>query len=135
MKIKELIKCVVTAQLIWAFVFAKAKIQFSHDAAHSSHLLHICTYDVTSQNTLFVCGVTSQSIIIQSCRDGATISWGINHYCGELMCLAEGHNKVQLQSVSKLHITMNHDKKHKFSYHFPICSAGLHHRLYIHILS
>ena len=33
-KTKALISCAVTAQLICAFVFAKAKIWFSHDAAH-----------------------------------------------------------------------------------------------------
>ena len=35
-KPKALISCAVTAQLIWAFVFAYAKIRFSHYAAHSS---------------------------------------------------------------------------------------------------
>ena len=33
-KRKVLIRCAVTAQLICVFVFAKAKIWFSHDAAH-----------------------------------------------------------------------------------------------------
>ena len=33
-KTKALISCAVTAQLICAFVFAYAKIRFSHDAAH-----------------------------------------------------------------------------------------------------
>ena len=33
---KALISCAVTAQLISAFVFAYAKIQFSHDMAHLS---------------------------------------------------------------------------------------------------
>ena len=33
MKIKALISCTVTAQLIRAFVFAEAKVRFSHDAA------------------------------------------------------------------------------------------------------
>ena len=33
-KTKALIGCAVTAQLIWVFVFALAKIRFSHDAAH-----------------------------------------------------------------------------------------------------
>ena len=33
-KTKALISCAVTAQLICAFVFAQAKIWFSHDAAH-----------------------------------------------------------------------------------------------------
>ena len=33
-KTKTLISCVVTAQLICVFVFAKAKIRFPHNAAH-----------------------------------------------------------------------------------------------------
>ena len=33
-KTKALINCAVTAQLICTFVFALAKIQFSHDRAH-----------------------------------------------------------------------------------------------------
>ena len=33
-KTKALISCAVTAQLICAFVFAKVKLRFSHDAAH-----------------------------------------------------------------------------------------------------
>ena len=33
-KIKALIGCAVTAQLICAFVFAYAKSRFSHDAVH-----------------------------------------------------------------------------------------------------
>ena len=34
MKTKVLISCAFTTQLICTFVFAKAKILFSHDAAH-----------------------------------------------------------------------------------------------------
>ena len=37
-KTKALISCAVTAQLIGAFVFALAKIWFSHDAAHMSKM-------------------------------------------------------------------------------------------------
>ena len=33
-KTKALISCAVTVQLVCAFVFALAKIRFSHDAAH-----------------------------------------------------------------------------------------------------
>ena len=44
---------------------------------------------------LFVClcwGLTSQSTIFQSCRDGATASWVINQYFRAVKCLAQGHN-------------------------------------------
>ena len=47
------------------------------------------------QQTTFVClcwGLTSQSIIFQSCRDGATASWVINQYFRGVKCLAQGHN-------------------------------------------
>ena len=43
----------------------------------------------------FVClcwGLTSQSTIFQSYRDGATASWVINQYFREVKCLAQGHN-------------------------------------------
>ena len=49
--------------------------------------MHACMY--------FVClcwGLTSQSTIFQSCRDGATASWVINHYFRGVKCLAQGHN-------------------------------------------
>ena len=37
-------------------------------------------------------GLTSQSTIFQSCRDGATASWVINQYFRGVTCLAQGHN-------------------------------------------
>ena len=37
-------------------------------------------------------GLTSQSTILQSCRDGATASWVINQYFRGVKCLAQGHN-------------------------------------------
>ena len=50
---------------------------------------------VMSQLISFVClcwGLTSQSTIFQSCRDGATASWVINQYFRGVKCLAQGHN-------------------------------------------
>ena len=44
---------------------------------------------------MFVClcwGLTSQSTIFQSYRDGATASWVINQYFRGVKCLAQGHN-------------------------------------------
>ena len=44
-------------------------------------------------NILCLCwGLTSQSTIFQSCRDGATASWVINQYFRGVKCLAQGHN-------------------------------------------
>ena len=37
-------------------------------------------------------GLTSQSTIFQSCRDGAIASWIINQYFRGVKCLAQGHN-------------------------------------------
>ena len=54
-----------------------------------SHLLR----DISTE--MFVClcwGLTSQSTIFQSCRDGATASWVINQYFRGVKCLAQGHN-------------------------------------------
>ena len=42
-KTKALMSCVVTAQLICAFVFAYAKNRFSHDAAHIIKVLNLRT--------------------------------------------------------------------------------------------
>ena len=39
-------------------------------------------------------GLTSQSTIFQSCRNGATASWVINQYFRGVKCLAQGHNTV-----------------------------------------
>ena len=49
--------------------------------------MHACMY--------FVClcwGLTSQSTIFQSCRDGATASWVINQYFRGVKSLAQGNN-------------------------------------------
>ena len=48
---------------------------------------------------LFVClcwGLTSQSTIFQSCRDGATASWVINQYFRGVKCLAQRHNTAEV---------------------------------------
>ena len=37
-------------------------------------------------------GLTSQSTIFQSCRDGAIASWVVNQYFRGVKCLAQGHN-------------------------------------------
>ena len=51
----------------------------------------------------FVClcwGLTSQSTIFQSCRDGATASWVINQYFRGVKCLAQGHNTAAVDFQS-----------------------------------
>ena len=42
----------------------------------------------------FCWGLTSQSTIFQSCRDGAIASWVINQYFRGVKCLAQGHNSA-----------------------------------------
>ena len=45
------------------------------------------------RNVGWLCwGLTSQSTIFQSCRDGAIASWVINQYFRGVKCLAQGHN-------------------------------------------
>ena len=44
------------------------------------------------QNGWLCWGLTSQSTIFQSCRDGAIASWVINQYFRGVKCLAQGHN-------------------------------------------
>ena len=41
-------------------------------------------------------GLTSQSTIFQSCRDGAITSWVINQYFRGVKCLAQGHNTAEV---------------------------------------
>ena len=53
----------------------------------------------TSGHAGFVClcwGLTSQSTIFQSCRDGATASWVINQYFRGVKCLAQGQNTAEV---------------------------------------
>ena len=45
-------------------------------------------------------GLTSQSTIFQSCRDGATASWVINQYFRGVKCLAQGHNTAAVLVLS-----------------------------------
>ena len=72
---------------------------------HGGHLGHVARTIWTNFRSLnprgsiwnltFVClcwGLTSQSTIFQSCRDGATASWVINQYFRGVKCLAQGHN-------------------------------------------
>ena len=57
-----------------------------------------CGYSVTTLSVTltwvgWLCwGLTSQSTIFQSCRDGAIASWVINQYFRGVKCLAQGHN-------------------------------------------
>ena len=45
------------------------------------------------KNVGWLCwGLTSQSTIFQSCRNGAIASWVINQYFRGVKCLAQGHN-------------------------------------------
>ena len=48
--------------------------------------------DAPSQYGWLCWGLTSQSTIFQSCRDGAIASWVINQYFRGVKCLAQGHN-------------------------------------------
>ena len=52
-------------------------------------------------------GLTSQSTIFQSCRDGAIASWVINQYFRGVKCLAQGHNTAAVGLT-------NGFKPHKF---------------------
>ena len=59
------------------------------------HLLDVIKAAAHKSFKVFVClcwGLTSQSTIFQSCRDGTTASWVINQYFRGVKCLAQGHN-------------------------------------------
>ena len=66
------------------FQFRNTKV---HDQAHVVVLCNSIT------NVGWLCwGLTSQSTIFQSYRDGAIASWVINQYFRGVKCLAQGHN-------------------------------------------
>ena len=57
----------------------------------SNQIFHTC--DISQSGVGWLCwGLTSQSTIFQSCRDGAIASWVINQYFRGVKCLAQGHN-------------------------------------------
>ena len=62
----------------------------------------VCALSTGQHLGLSVCffclcwGLTSQSTIFQSCRDGATASWVINQYFRGVKCLAQGHNTAEV---------------------------------------
>ena len=76
-----------------------AKADLSIRWAHTS-FWRLCqakghVYFSVSSISRYIClgwGLTSQSTIFQSCRDGATTSWVINQYFRGVKCLAQGHN-------------------------------------------
>ena len=51
----------------------------------------VCYHEIKDEDWL-CWGLTSQSTIFQSCRDGAIASWVINQYFRGVKCLAQGHN-------------------------------------------
>ena len=59
--------------------------------------IEIVKYLLTYWVILWLCwGLTSQSTIFQSCRDGAIASWVINQYFRGVKCLAQGHNTAEV---------------------------------------
>ena len=68
-------------RLIWVF------------AGRTCHFLGFVMRQLTWTPYVCLCwGLTSQSTIFQSCRDGATASWVNNQYFRGVKCLAQGHN-------------------------------------------
>ena len=61
---------------------------------HARTLMCICTdWHALASRFCWLCwGLTSQSTIFQSCRDGAIASWVSNQYFRGVKCLAQGHN-------------------------------------------
>ena len=71
-------------------------ISWKTDLAKRIHKLHILfkiNFNIEKEKVGWLCwGLTSQSTIFQSCRDGAIASWVINQYFRGVKCLAQGHN-------------------------------------------
>ena len=70
-------------------VALRLAISFHSDFCHEFPII----YDNWLELVGWLCwGLTSQSTIFQSCRDGAIASWVINQYFRGVKCLAQGHN-------------------------------------------
>ena len=67
----------------------------SSQGAHVIWLVLSCSVSVICLRWL-CWGLTSQSTIFQSCRDGAIASWVINQYFLGVKCLAQGHNTAEV---------------------------------------
>ena len=85
---KAQMSCGMTKPTNW--VCAQRRLRTAWASAQSDQSLR-CPHE----EALFFClcwGLTSQSTIFQSYRDGATASWVINQYFRGVKCLAQGHN-------------------------------------------
>ena len=79
----------------------QGQISFQKIQTHPS--FNACSCYMKVSNVGWLCwGLTSQSTIFQSYRDGAIASWVINQYFRGVKCLAQGHNTaaVGLEQVS-----------------------------------
>ena len=85
-------------RLIWVFAGRTLILLVCHVAAH--FLIHSRQAIPNKANVkpmIWLCwGLTSQSTIFQSCRDGAIASWVINQYFRGVKCLAQGHNTAEV---------------------------------------
>ena len=74
--------------LVWAFLCALHSFYASRDTESC-----VPMNPATPYTKCWLCwGLTSQSTIFQSYRDGAIASWVINQYFRGVKCLAQGHN-------------------------------------------
>ena len=77
----------VLSEKNWKFQSAGVTLKMRPRSPKSNHFFP------PSQLVGWLCwGLTSQSTIFQSCRDGAIASWVVNHYFRGVKCLAQGHN-------------------------------------------
>ena len=64
-----------------------------NERASMETLFSLYKSEIFRRSRAWLCwGLTSQSTIFQSCRDGAIASWVINQYFRGVKCLAQGHN-------------------------------------------
>ena len=75
----------------WCLIFSWTIIYFHTSCVQMQRLWRNCT-DVQALVGWLCWGLTSQSTIFQSYRDGAIASWVINQYFRGVKCLAQGHN-------------------------------------------
>ena len=96
-------KCCVLRHLIWIYIVCLCpknrtpglyglRAWYLERQHYKSEILSPQLWYVDSDVGWLCWGLTSQSTIFQSCRDGAIASWVINQYFRGVKCLAQGHN-------------------------------------------
>ena len=79
-------------ELVWTLEIVKYRSNFGEVDVAPAKIWKMTKLTKWKSDGWLCWGLTSQSTIFQSCRDGAIASWVINQYFRGVKCLAQGHN-------------------------------------------